>query len=236
MHAAARRLFDGTSPGENGAGPMRRAGETLERAFERMEGRGLRCLDLWRCVAATLTPILEREDLGAIAQVRELAESCLDHWPMGTSVLPGRVDPRNPVNLFLESCDKARRLIEAGQLLNARPPQWGQAESGYGELLDLGLDTRDQLGRAVTGYYLAVGHEQDASHVQRQILAGLEAWVAGKSEPVLQVRRQNVVEEITRLRAAFSANGPAAESDRDHCPNDSKGGGHDPQEKGNSEA
>jgi hypothetical protein len=232
----AAQAADGTN------GSLCRAGELLERTFERMENRANRRLALWRCVAATLVPVLEREDLDAISQVRDLADRCLDHWPAGTPELPGRVDPRNPVALFLESCDKARRLVEAGQRLNARPPQWDQAASDYGALLDLGLDTRGQLMRAVTGYYLAASHNQDAPRVQREILARLENWVAGKSEAVQQVRKQDVVQEITRLRAAVCAGEPAAGSERNALagalggsPNDAKGGGHDPQDEGKSE-
>ena len=199
MHAAAARLFDAASQPAGDDGPMRRAGELLDRVFQQMEGRANRCLELWRCVAATLSPVLEREDLDAIAQIRGLAQRCLDNWPTGMAELPGRVDPRNPVSLFLESCDKARRLVEAGRLLNARPPQWDAAMNSYGDLLDLGLDTREQLRRAATGYYLAAGHQQDAPHVQRQILAGLEAWVAEKpQETVLQVRRQDLMQEVSR--------------------------------------
>ena len=243
MHAAASRLFDGAPQGTDGSpaagcdGPMRRAGELLERVFQQMEGRANRCLELWQSVAATLSPVLEREDLGVIAQARGLAERCLDSWPTGTVQLPGRVDPRNPVHLFLESCDKARRLIEAGQWLNARPPRWDEAGKCYGGLLDLGLDTRDQLRRVVTGYYLAEWHEKDAPYVQRQVLAGLETWVAGVSQDMLrQVRRQNVAKEIAGLRAAVSIEWPEDGSeqgtlagDSDSCPNDSTGGGRDPQ-------
>ena len=228
-------------------GPLGQAGALLERTFEQMNAHANRCVDLWRCVAATLLPVLERENLDAIAQVRGLAERCLDHWPMGMAELPGRADPRHPVNLFLESCDKARRLVEAGRLLNARPPRWDQAGKCYGDLLGLGLDTRDQLRRAATGYYLAAYHKDDAPHVQRQVLAGLEAWVAGRPQGTEQsVREQHVVEAIARCRVAVSAGSPAstAESLRmdgpreseDCCPNDFEGGGGDPQEEGKPEA
>ncbi len=71
MHAAATRLFDAASQAAGDDGPMRRAGGLLEQAFQQMKGRASRCLELWRCVAATLSPVLEREDLDAIAQVRK---------------------------------------------------------------------------------------------------------------------------------------------------------------------
>lgn len=212
MHASASLLFDGTPQGSHGPqgtghdGPMHRAGELLGRVFGRMEGPADRCVELWRCVAATLAPVLEREDLAAIAQVRTLAERCLDCWPIAMVGLPGRADPRNPVRVFLESCEKTRRLIEARQQLNASPVLWQEAKTCYSDLLRLGLDTRDQLRRAATGFYLAACHEEDAPHVQRHVLAGLEAWVDnGPRENACLVREHDVVQEIMRLRAEISA-------------------------------
>lgn len=242
MRAAAGRLFDGTLQDAGSDEPMHHASELLERVFSRMEGRADRCLELWRCVAATLSPILDGDNLEEIAKAKGLAERCLDGWPAGTAQLPGRVDPRNPVHLFLEFCDKARRLVEVQQWLNARPPQWDRAATGYGELLDLGLDTRDQLRRAVTGYYLAAYHEKDASYVQRQVLTGLEAWVDRVTqERIGLIRRQEVAREVAGLRAAVpiewsqSSSEPIA-SAGDEGPNDSTGGGQDPQEEGKSDA
>jgi hypothetical protein len=226
MRAAAARLFDAASEPTRDDGPLGRAGRLLNRAFQQTNGRADRCFALWRCVADTLSPLLEREDLDAIAQVEGVAQRCLDGWPMEIAELPGRVDPRHPANLFLESCDKARRLTEAGRLLNARPTRWDEAMAVYGGLLDLRLDTRGQLRRAATGYYLAACREQDAPHVQRRILAGLETWLAEKPpEAVPHVRRQDLAHEIERLR-----------TDAGVCPNDIKGGGPGPQEQGKSEA
>ncbi len=226
MRSAAARLFDAASEPAGDDGPLGRAGGLLNRAFEQTKNRADRCLGLWRCVADTLSPLLEREDLDAIAQVERVVQRCLDGWPMEIAELPGRVDPRHPANLFLESCDKARRLTEAGRLLNARPARWDEATAAYGGLLELGLDTPGQLRRAATGYYLAACREQDAPHVQRQILAGLEAWLAEKPpEAVPHVRRQDLTHEIERLR-----------TDAGDCPNDTKGGGPGPQEQGKSEA
>lgn len=242
MHAAAARVFDVASQGSGNDGPLGRAGRLLTRVFPQMEGRAGRCLELWRCVAATLWPVLEREDLDAISQVRNLAQRCLDAWPMGGIELPGRVDPRNPVSLFLESCDKARHLVEAGLALNALPPRWDQAEASYRDLLDGGVDTQGQLKRAVTGYYLAAHHQEDAPQVQRGVLTGLETWTAERW-PQMQTRscRQDVVNQIAALRAAVLAERSAGgEQDaltggRDGCSNEAKGGGHVPQVEGKSE-
>jgi hypothetical protein len=96
----------------------------------------------------------------------------------------------------------------------------------YSDLLDLGLDTRDQLKRAATGYYLAACHEGDARHVQRRILSGLEAWVAQRpQDAVVRIRRKDLMQVIAGLRAAA-----------DDGPNETQGGGHAPQEKGRSDA
>lgn len=226
MRSAAARLFDAASEPAGDDGPLGRAGGLLNRAFQQTKNRADRCLVLWRRVADTLSPLLEQEDLDAISQVKAVVQRCLDGWPMEIAELPGRVDPRHPANLFLESCDKARRLTEARRLLNARPARWDEATAAYGGLLDLGLDTPGQLRRAATGYYLAVCRGQDAPHVQRQILAGLEAWLAKKPpEAVPHVRRQDLTYEIERLR-----------TDAGDCPNDTKGGGPGPQEQGKSEA
>lgn len=212
MQTSARLLFDGTSQGSEGSQdvgdrtPMHRAGELLGCVLERMEGPANRCMELWRCVAATLAPVLESESLDAIAQVRTLAERCLDCWPTAMVGLPGRADPRNPVRMFLESCEKARRLVEARRQINANPPLWQEAKTCCSDLLRLGLDTRDQLRRAATAFYLAARHEEDAPHVQRHVLAGLEAWVdGGPEEKVRLVREHDVVQEIMRLRAEVSA-------------------------------
>ena len=212
MCASAGRLFDGMPQGADNLqvtgldGPIHRAGGLLERVFQQMGAQASRCTELWRCVAATLSPILEGQDLHAISQVRDLAEQCLDHWPVAMAGLVGRADPRNPVRMFLESCEKARRLAEAQQQLDARSPLWQEAKTCYRDLLCLGLDTRGQLRRAATGFYLATCHEEDSPHVQRHVLAGLEGWVdAGPQEGVCRVREQDVVREITRLRAEVSA-------------------------------
>lgn len=242
MHAAATRVFDAASQDAGSGGPLSRAGGLLERVFPQMEGRAGRCLELWRSVAATLWPVLETEDLDAISQVRNLAQRCLDAWPMGGMELPGRVDPRNPVSLFLESCGKAQRLVEAGLALNARPPRWDQARMCYRDLLDWGLDTQAQLKRGVTGYYLAAHHQEDIPQVQREILTALENWVAeGWQQMQARPCRQDVVNQIAALRPAVPAEQTVG-SEQDawagglgRCPNEVTGGGHVPQGEGKSE-
>jgi hypothetical protein len=182
---------------------MDHAGRLLERAFRQMGDNPAKCLRLWQCVETTLTPVLAGKDVEAMAGAGRLAERCLDHWPAGPAQTPGRADPRHPVNRFLEACDKARRLVEAQRLLEARPPQLDQAKKHLLDVLRSGLDTRGQLQRAVTGLYLAQFHEEDPPAVQRQVLAGLEEWVQMvPQESVPHMREQEIVEETEKVRMA----------------------------------
>ena len=197
--------------------PTRSATEVLEQAFRRIDGK--RWLRLWKHVETTLSAILVVGDIETISQVGALAEGCLDCWPAGRPELPGPADPRNPVNLFLESCEKARRLVEAEQPLNARPPRFVEAESLFAEVIESGLDTRDQLRRAVTGLYLAGFHEKDKTQIQRQVLTELEAWVRNVPEEARQrLSPQDISGAIEAVREAVSAQRPS--SDVDHLSSD----------------
>ncbi|GEM_PF-496286 len=196
----------GSDPSGADRDPMHQTGRLLGLAFQRMGADTKRLVRLWDCVEATLLSGLAAGGADAIAEAKALAEKCLDHWPAGQTQVPGRADPRNPINLFLESCDKARRLTEAEQFLSARPPELAEARRCYAELLDAGLDSSEQLRRAVTGLYLAEFRQHDAPQIQRQVLNGLEAWVEAMPEEVKQrVGEQDVIQEIEGTRAALFA-------------------------------
>jgi hypothetical protein len=155
-------------------------------------------------VEKTLAPALAGADVQVLAQVRALAEGCRDHWPVGMPGTPGRADPRHPINRFLEACQKACRLVEAQRLLEARPPQWEQAEKHFVDLLRAGLDTRAQLQRVATGLYLARFQGKDAPFVQRPVLAGLEDWARTvPPEEVPQMREREIVEKTEGIRINF---------------------------------
>jgi hypothetical protein len=180
-----------------------RAARLLERVLGQIRDNAGKCLRLWQGVETTLLPLLAGTDVEAMTRAGILAERYLDHWPPGLPETPGRADPRHPVNRFLEACAKARRLVEAQRLLEARPPQLDQAREHLLEILRLGLDTRDQLQRAVTGLYLTQFHEEDPPSVQRQVLAGLEDWVRKVSQENLpHIREQEIVEETEKVRVA----------------------------------
>ncbi|MGE5293702.1 MAG: hypothetical protein ACM3VT_02640, partial [Solirubrobacterales bacterium] len=112
----------------------------------------------------------------------------------------------------------------------------------YGDLLDLGVDTQEQLKRAVTGYYLAFCRQDDAPHVQRQILAGLDAWLAERSQQTpSEICREVVVQKVVTLRAGILGERPVGSGldvlagGSGSCPNGIKGGGLVPQDEGKPE-
>jgi hypothetical protein len=140
------------------------------------------------------------------------------------------------VNLFLESCAKARGLVEAEQFLNARPPRLEEAKKRYAEVIGSGLDTHDQLRRVVTGLYLAEFRQQDAPQVQRRMLSRLEAWAEAAAEEARQrLGERDVVREIERSRTALSVgqsvpvvdDAPPGDSARDGVERVSMGDGCD---------
>jgi hypothetical protein len=200
-NSGSRETADVNPPFADQPLTMDRAGGLLERTLQQLGADAKKCLRLWQCVEMTLSPMLAGRDAQMLAGVRTLAETCLEHWPAGLPEVPGRADPRNPVNRFLETCEKARRLVEAQRLLDARPPQLDEAKKHLGDVLRSGLDTRDQLRRAATGLYLAQFHEKDSPPVQRQVLAGLEDWVQTMpQERVPQVRAQEIIQETEKVR------------------------------------
>jgi len=130
-----------------------------------------------------------------------LARQCLAVWPAGLPDVPGSADPRHPVNRFLEACEKARGVMEAEQMLGARPPRLVEAKNRLTGILRAGLDRRDQFRRVVAGLYLAQFHEKDPPPVQRQVLAGLEAWVETVPQEALpQIQGGEIVREMERVR------------------------------------
>ncbi len=187
------------------------AGLLLGRVLRHFGADARRCLCLWRHVEMTLSPALAGGNAETLGRARLLAEKCLDSWPAGSAEVPGRADPRHPVNRFLEACEKARCLVEAEQLLEARPPRLEEAKRHLAGILQSGVDTRDQLRRIVTGFYLAQCREKDSPSVQRQVLADLEAWAQTvPQEAVLQMRGREIVEETEKVRVAVAGRSEAS--------------------------
>lgn len=212
LQATAGRLSESVSRGagqtseDQDSGPLTRASHLLERAFHAAATDEQRIMQLWRCVEATLVPVLATGDAAAMAEAAALADRCLHHWPAGQATVPGPVDPRHPVNLFLESCARARCLVQAEQSLHARPPRLEEAKTHYLEFLGWGSGTRDQFRRAVAGLYLARSCREDPARVQRRVLAALEAWAETMApEGREAVRAEDVLREMERMRTAVVA-------------------------------
>ena len=185
LESAAGRLLDTPSAGlEHGRvdlspGLFQQANTLLDRAFRRLHGEARRFLRLWCCLEKTLLPVVVDGTAESIAQVETIAETALEYWPATGKTLPGRNDPRNPVRIFLESCDRATSLAEAERLLNGAPASPPQAKERLLRVLGLGLETTDQLRRIATGLYLVAYGQEDTLAVQRQVLDRLDAWVDG---------------------------------------------------------
>ena len=213
LQASAMRLFQGKSPsGEPQEDRDRRlaaqAGELLRRVFAHLDGDPRKAAALWGHVEASMSPVLARTDGEAIEGVKALAAECLAHWPAGSAESLGRADPRHPVNLFLERCEKAAMLWEAERLLTTQPTE---SAGRYAELLEAGADTRDQLRRILTGLYLAGFREGDPAPVQREVLSRLEAWVAALPvEAGRRLRPEDFRGEMERIRAAVCTKRPAS--------------------------
>lgn len=205
LESAAGRLLQG-SASSNGADRSRsllhRADELLKKAFGALQADTRRFVRLWDCLEITLTPVLAGGGEDVISEVEALAKTCLDHWPTGRTDGPGRSDPRNPVRIFLESCEKARHLALAERLLGEQPPALQDAKGHIAEALRLGLETPEQFKRAAAAIYLSEYSQQDAAALQRGVLTRLDAWVEGMTANLEQLRGQErIMQELAAIRA-----------------------------------
>jgi hypothetical protein len=122
--------------------------------------------------------------------------ACLDACPLHAAGLAARSDPRNPLVLLLEECDRAQELGWAEKMLNAKEPDRQQAEEHFRRALAMGLTDIEQFRRAVVGLYLARYGADDPPALQREILAGLERWVDCLREE--ERTEYPLVENVTR--------------------------------------
>lgn len=195
---------------------LSRAGALLEQAFQRLRGHPKRFLRLWDCVQQTLEPVLAGATVELTAEVEQLAQKCLGQWPAGEIGTATRSDPRNPVRLFLESCEKMRCLATAEQLLDTEPAKTQEAREYITWAVGMGLDRPDQVRRAATGIYLTGLRAKDPPHLQRQLLDAIDAWVAElTSEAMPRIGEQEIVNQIARIKAHL-ANGSEEDVDSPH--------------------
>jgi hypothetical protein len=179
-----------------------RANALLDKGFRELRGDARRFVRLWHCLEKTLAPALAAAGEEVIAEIEALAKTCLDHWPTGQTDVPTRADPRNPVRIFLESCEKARCLAQAERLLGEQPPALKQAKGSITRALCLGLDTAEESKRAAAAIYLIEYSREDAAPAQRQVLARLDEWV---ESAVIDVKRFTGQDSIMTALVAIRA-------------------------------
>lgn len=180
---------------------LRHAGSLLDQAFRRLHGDPIRFLRLWDCVRSTLEPALADATLEGIADVEEIAGKCLGHWPARKVKMLTQSDPRNPVRLFLEVCEKTRCLTTAERLLDTDPTKGGEARECVKRAVGIGLDSRDQVRRAATCIYLAGLCDDDSPRTQRHLLDSIDAWVVELTDEVVpQIDEEQIVGQIETAR------------------------------------
>lgn len=181
---------------------LKRAASLLDRSFQRLHDDPKRYALLWNGVRDTLAPALADAPVAVVADIKAVAGKCLDHWPARKSGMPGKSDPRNPVRLFLESCEKTRCLASAEELLDAEPPKVKPAGEYIGWAIGMGLDSADQVRRAATCVYLAGPCAQDPPATQRRVLDSIDAWAEGLSEQAARkINEQEIVRRIEAIKA-----------------------------------
>lgn len=219
--AAGRLLHSPSSDAQNHGRSTRcellsRAGALLDQAFRRLHGQPERFLRLWDRVQKTLEPVLADATVELTGELEQIAQTCLGQWPAQGIGTATRSDPRNPVRLFLESCERIRCLVRAEQLLDAEPAKMQEAREYIIWAVGMGLDSRDQVRRAATGIYLTGLRAKDPPRLQRQILDSIDAWVAELTdESMHRIAEQEIVNRIEQIKAHL-VNGPKENVDSPH--------------------
>ena len=206
LEAAAGRLLQrnaSQAPGEDRRRQLfSRADALLGHCFRRLREDGRRYVRLWSCLEQTLAPALAAADEEMIAEIEMLARTCQARWPAGPTPAPNRADPRNPVRMFLESCERARLLVQAEGLLGQEPPARQEARAQVVQALRLGVEDAEQFKRAAAALYLADYYQEDTARVQRQVLARLDEWVErGWAGANASAGEESIVEALVTIRA-----------------------------------
>jgi hypothetical protein len=180
---------------------LHRARSLAERVCRQLHGDAGQFLRFWRCVEQTLSPVAATGPEEVISESEAIATTCLDHWPTGQANAPSRADPRHPVRLFLELCEKARCLARAEHLLDGLPATAQEARGHLDRVLGLGLDSVDHLRRAATVLYLIECRQEDSSRVQRRVLERLDAWAERATTDTEKcVEEANILEALAAIR------------------------------------
>lgn len=212
LETTARRLFQPVPSDSNPSGSeqqqslLARALPLLDRSLRGLHDDPKRFMRLWHCLHGTLASALADASLDRIAAIKTVTTKCLDHWPARHSGLVARSDPRNPVRLFLDSCEKSRCLATAEELLDTEPPKTKEALEYVTWAAKMGFDNREQVRRAAAVVYLAKHAPQEDTTVQRKALDLVDAWAARLRDDVVRgMEERDIANEIaaikTRLRS-----------------------------------
>jgi hypothetical protein len=208
LETGAAGLLSDSPSGTNGSAARRqsellqRAGGLLDRSFRQLHEDPQRFTRLWAGVRETLGAALGGASADVVAAIGAVARTCLDHWPSRKTGLAARSDPRNPVRLFLESCEKVRCLATAEEMLDTEPAKTKAAGEYVGWAIGMGLDDSDQAARAARCLYLAGPGAEDAAAIQRRVLDSIDAWAEALSaEEVHGITNQEIIRQIEAAKA-----------------------------------
>lgn len=190
---------------------LQRAQSLVARVCRQVQGDAGRFVRFWQCVEQTLSSAAATGTEQTIAESEAIAGTCLDYWPAGQPTTPMRADPRHPVRVFLESCEKARCLVQAERLLGEQPSSANEARAHLDRALHLGLETADQLRRAATAMYLIMYGPEDSARVQRQVLVRLDEWAEGATAGAEQcVDEAGILDALAAIRRDVLGAQPAS--------------------------
>ncbi len=181
---------------------IREACSLLQRLFRAFLGVGGDMVKLWDDFAKGFAPTLAEGRPEMVREIEQMLEACLDACPRVAAGLGARSDPRNPLILLLERCEKARALGEGEQALSAKPPRQEEAAERFGRALELGLEDGDRLQRAVRGLYLARIGVDDLPECQRRVLDALDAWAdeVSRAGQGGDIRPDDVAKQVEGIR------------------------------------
>lgn len=188
-----------------------RARSLVARVCRQLQGDAGRFVRFWQCVEQTLSSVAATGTEQTIVESEAIARTCLDHWPVGQTRLPTRADPRHPVRVFLESCEKARCLAQAERMVGEQPSSGNEARAHLDRVLRLGLETAGHVRRAATAIYLITYSQEDSARVQRQVLARLDEWAEGTTAGAEQcVGEAGILDALAAIRRDVLGAQPAS--------------------------
>ena len=179
----ARRLLQDRPMGTDGAWNsavradlIRQACSLLKQLFHAFQAVGGEFVGWWRALEEGFKIALAESRPEIVGEIEQMIRACLDACPLIAGGMAAPSDPRNPLRVLLEQCQRAKLLGHGEAALNAKDPQFDTAAECFRQALRSGLGC-DQLRRAAAGLYLASIGTEDPAELQRKTLDALEAWV-----------------------------------------------------------